>query len=392
MLLQLQSLLVYLLLGILMFFFAYKAEKTDNWLKPIYNLLPLLIFTAVIGLRYNVGVDWANYQYLYDEKFYLLTFSEMMDLRFETGFTLLVFFCKIFDAPVYVFFTVIAAIQILLIYRVYKEDKGVLPYIYLAFIISGVAVQGFCNLLRQDLAFCVFLIALKYASQRKTLWYILICILATCFHNSAFILLPLFLLWIKDSEFFSNTIIQLGILFICILFSFLDPIKYLLSYATNLVTMLGYMDYIEVVYELETNSVWGITRYLILIGNLVIILNSKRIKDYFNSELLNKSYDLYFIGICCYFLFLGNMMFGRITLYFTNFFFIIYGYTLYYYIKQQKTGRNIIRFGIIAIMLFISFSSMIYNCTRNTDAYVSYFQEELHPLKDNLRQNMFDQR
>lgn len=391
MLLQLQTLLVYSLLGILMFFFAYKAENTTNWLKSIYNLLPLLIFTAVIGLRYCVGVDWANYQELYEDTFHLLSFSEMMDFRFETGFTILVFLCKYFNAPVYVFFTIIAAIQILLIYKIYKEDKGVLPYIYLAFILSGIAIQGFCNLLRQDLAFCIFLIALKYASQRKTLQYILICLLATCFHYSAFILLPLFLLWIKDSEFFSNPAIQCGILFLCILFSFLDPIKYLLTYAANLISMLGYMDYVEVVYELETNKVWGITRYLILLGNFAIILNSKNIKNYFNSELLNKSYGLYFIGICCYFLFLGNMMFGRITLYFTNFFFIIYGYTLYYYIKQQKTGRNLIRLGIVSIMLIISFSSMIYNCTKNTDAYVSYFQEELHPLKDRLRQNMFNQ-
>ena len=32
------------------------------------------------------------------------------------------------------------------------------------------------------------------------------------------------------------------------------------------------------------------------------------------------------------------------------------------------------------------------NCTKNTDAYVSYFQEELHVIKDNQRNRIFDTR
>ena len=55
-----------------------------------------------------------------------------------------------------------------------------------------------------------------------------------------------------------------------------------------------------------------------------------------------------------------------------------------------KTGKNIISIGIISLMLMISYSSLLFNCTKNTDAYVSYFQEELHKAKDYQRKIMFD--
>lgn len=386
--LHLQTLLVYSLLGLLMFFFARKAENATNWLKTIYNILPILLYTIVIGLRYSVGVDWENYRETY-ESIHNFTFSEMLELRFEIGFTCMLFLCDFFNAPVYTLFTIIAFFQILLLHNAYKDEKN-MPYIYLAFILSGIAIQGFCNLLRQDIAFCIFLIALKSSTKHKFLHYIFICAIAVCFHKSALILLPLYFLWVRRSCFFSNIFIQYGLLLICILSSFLEPVKFFSLYITDILTFIEYDNYVDVLNELKTNNIWGVTRYFILAANIVIITISNNMKRFYESELLNKSYDLYFIGICCYFLFMGNMMFGRITLYFTNFLFIIYGYALYYFIKQVYSLQNIIRQGIVSAMLVISFASLIYNCTRNTDAYVSYFQEELHPIKDNLRSNMFD--
>ena len=59
---------------------------------------------------------------------------------------------------------------------------------YLTLIFSGIAIQSFCNVMRQDVAFCIFLCAIKYAKERRIIHYILLCALAFCFHKSAIIL------------------------------------------------------------------------------------------------------------------------------------------------------------------------------------------------------------
>ena len=383
--LQLQSILVYTLLAIFMFAFAKKANGSSR----IYNYVPIILFTLVFGLRYSVGVDWDNYRVIYEEELYGLSLPKMIETRYEIGFILITYLCHCLHLPTYMLFVIIAAIQVFLIYTSLKEEQGVLPYIYLTFIFTGIAIQGFCNVMRQDVAFCIFLYALTFAKDRRLLVYIILCLLAFCFHKSAIILLPIYFIWSRRSDIFRSQILQCCIFIACIIMSFFDPITQILNQTTEIIAMIGYDDYNEYVMDLTTNRVFGPTRLMIILANLLIIFSSKDIKSYYNSELLNRMYDLYFVGLCCYFLFLGNMLFGRITLYFSNFMFIIYGYALCYFLKAPKTSVIFLKSSIISLMLFVTFASLIHNCTTNTDAYVTYFQEELHFLKDQQRMKLF---
>ena len=384
----LQTVFVYTLLACLMFFFAKKAEEKD---KPILHLLPIIIFTLIIGLRYCVGIDWENYRAIYEEELKYMSYAQMLDTRYEIGFVTIVYLCHLFQLPTYMLFVCFAAIQIIFLYLALKEERGILPYIYLAFILSGIAIQGFCNVMRQDVAFCIFLYALKYVKRDKIIKYFLLCALAVCFHKSALILFPLCFIWIRRNSLFNNQLVQCTLFLACVFLPFLNPVEYILSVLNDLIAAMGYEDYVDSALDLTTNSKIGPTRLMMIITNIVIILNSKNIKSYYENTLVNKIYDLFFIGICCYFLFLGNMMFGRITLYFTNVAFIMYGYSLHYWL-QTKTSKHIISIGIISLMLMVSYSSLLFNCTKNTDAYVSYFQEELHIVKDQQRKTMLDER
>lgn len=385
--LQIQTALVYALLAFLMYFFSKKALDGHKF----YNLLPIICFTIIIGLRYSVGVDWENYRAIYEEELKYMSFAQMLETRYEIGFVAIVYLCHLFQLPTYMLFVCFAAIQITFLYLALKEERGILPYVYLAFILSGIAIQGFCNVVRQDVAFCIFLFALRYAKRDEIIKYFLLCALALCFHKSALILFPVCLIWIRRNSLFYNQTIQCVLFLACLFLPLLNPIEHILNVLNDLIVTMGYENYIDSALDLTTNSRIGPTRMMMIITNIVIILNSKNIKSHYDNTLVNKIYDLFFIGICCYFLFLGNMMFGRITLYFTNVAFIMYGYSLHY-LLQSKTAKHIIAIGVISLMLMVSFSSLLFNCTKNTDAYVSYFQEELHPLKDILRKNMFDQR
>lgn len=385
--LQIQTALVYTILAVLMFIFAKKAEDSHKF----YNLLPIICFTIIIGLRYSVGVDWENYRAIYEEELKYMSFAQMLETRYEIGFVAIVYLCHLFQLPTYMLFVCFAAIQITFLYLALKEERGILPYVYLAFILSGIAIQGFCNVMRQDVAFCIFLFALRYAKSDEIIKYFLLCALAVCFHKSAFILFPLCFIWIRRNSLFSNQLVQCVLFLACVFLPFLNPVEYILSVLNDLIAAMGYEDYIDTALDLTTNSKLGPTRLMMIVTNIIIILNSKNIKSFYENTLVNKIYDLFFIGICCYFLFLGNMMFGRITLYFTNVAFIMYGYSLHY-LLQLKTGKNIISIGIISLMLMVSYSSLLFNCTKNTDAYVSYFQEDLHAVKDSQRKTMLDSR
>ncbi|MBQ8386444.1 MAG: EpsG family protein [Paludibacteraceae bacterium] len=389
MMFQLQTILVYTLLAIIMYIFAQKASLTQ---RASYHIVPIIAFILVFGLRYSVGIDWENYRAIYEEELYGLSFSEMLETRYEVGFLFIIYLCHLFQLPTYMLFVCIAAIQIIFLYLALKEEHGILPYVYLAFILSGIAIQGFCNVMRQDIAFCIFLYALKYVKKDKIIKYFLLCALALCFHKSAVILFPICFLWVRKNSFFSNQSIQCILFLACVFLPFLNPVEYILNISNDLIVAVGYEDYIESTLDLTTNNKIGLTRIIMIIAHLTIILNSKNIKAFYDNNMVNKIYDLYFIGICCYFLFLGNMMFGRITLYFTNIAFIMNGYALHYLIQQSKTVKHLAILSIISLTLLTSYASMLYNCTKNTDAYVSYFQEELHVIKDNQRSNMFDTR
>lgn len=392
----LQSIVVYTLLTLFMFAFAKRATVAEQH-KVLLNAIPIILFTLVFGLRYSVGVDWENYREIYEEEMTgMSSLGEMIqNSRLEIGFILIVYICKVLSFPTYMMFVICSFIQILLLYCAFKDEDNILPYVYLTFMLSGIAIYGFTNVIRQDIAFCFFLCAIKFAKNQRIVPYLLLCSCALCFHKSALIIFPCYLLWIKREDFFHRPLIQIIAVFSCFLFQFLNPIGYILGEFSDFITILGYEDYIESAEDMATNNQLGITRLTKLFADLIIVFSSNDIKKYYNSPLLNRMYDLFLIGVCCSYLFLGNMMFLRISLYFTNFQFIVYAYALLYFFSKeirQLAFRKIMSF-IVCLSLISSYASTIYNSENSTSAYVSYFQTDLHYIKDMQRESMlFKQR
>lgn len=387
----LQSVIVYTLLALFMFVFAKRATTAEQH-KLLLNAIPIILFTLVFGLRYSVGVDWENYRETYEEDMIgLSSLGEMItDSRLEVGFVFVIYLCKLMALPTYMLFVVCSFIQILLLYIALKDEDGILPYIYLTFIFSGIAISGFTNVIRQDIAFCFFLWALKFAKERRLLPYVLLCVCAFCFHKSAIIIFPCYLLWLKRDNLFYRPKIQAIVLISCFILHFFNPIESILVRVTDLITILGYDNYMDIVEDLIVNKKISITRIVGLLANLFIILNSNRLKEYYNSPLFCRMYDLFLIGICCSYLFLGSMLFLRIILYFTNFLFIVYAYAFrFFWDTKLKDIRSMICLGMLSLALITSFASLMHSAETNTCAYVSYFQTDLHSIKDAQREAMF---
>lgn len=386
-----QSIIVYTLLALLMCYGAYRSQGTTKQAR-YWGWVPIVLFTLIFGLRYGVGVDYDNYLRMYDNSSGYNSFALFLENeRFEFSFSLLIYCCHFLNMPVYVFFSLIAFIQIFLLYKTFKDENNILIYIYATLIFTGICMYSFMNILRHEIAFCIFLYSLQFIRDNKLIKYWICCLLAFSFHHSAILLFPLYFIWIHRKGVLNRPIIELTAVLICFALSFVTAWQDMLHFFDNIITLMGYEKYIDIADNMTINSKIGITRILNLIINMLIIINSKRIKEYFKSDLFNILYDLYVIGISLGYIFLGSMMFQRIIVYFNHTQFIVLAYALCYLYetRKQKTSQ-LIRYYLIIFFIFVSYGSFLYNCYNNTGAYVFYFQDELWGIKDDLRSQMLN--
>lgn len=389
--LYIQSYIVYTLLALFMCYGAYRSQCYSRHAK-LWGWLPIILFTLVFGLRYGVGVDYNNYVEVYEETAYYDSFMEIWDNeRYEPGFSLLLYLCHFFNAPVYILFSIMAFLEIFLLYKTFKNEGDILIYIYATLLFTTVGISSFMNIIRHIVAFCFFLYSLQYIRDNKLIKYWLCCLLALAFHKSALMLFPLYFIWIKRKGILNQPFTELILVLFCFVLSFVSQWQEIMHMFDNLIKFMGYEDYIDIADEMTVNSKMGVTRLFTLAINIIIILNSKRIKEYFQSDLLSIIYDLYIIGTCLEYFFMGSMMLQRIIVYFSHTQFIVMAYALCYFYKTRKQSiSHLMRYAFMILFLFVVFNAFIYNCKNNTGAYVSYFQEELYLEKDNLREDMLN--
>ena len=389
--LYIQSIIVYTLLTLLMCYCA-KLSQGNTSRAHLWGWLPIILFTLVFGLRYGVGIDYNNYAYMYDQTASYTSFRELIENeRYEVGFSLILYICHYLNAPVWGLFTIIAFIQIVCIYNAFKDEKNILMYLYATLILTGFCMYSFMNIMRHEMAFCVFLFSLQFIRDNKLAKYWLCALLALSFHHSALIIFPLYFIWIKRKGILNMPLVEAIAVILCFITSFFSQWQDIMHLFDNLIVMLGYENYIEAADEMTANSVIGVTRILNLIVNLLIVANSKKIKNYFNSDLFNILYDLFVVGICLGYIFMGSMMLQRIIVYFNHTQFIVLAYMLcYLYETRKQNYAQLIKYAVVVLFIFISYSSFLYHCEDNTGAYVSYFQTDLHQTKDNLREAVFD--
>ena len=182
------SLLVYGFLVLLLFVSSSIISRTSQ--KTIHYrglLFTFVVISVFLGGRYNVGTDWANYKDYYDdiaangitwgiiEPLYLLLNRTISITGFSSSFF---FFC-------------ISLIQLSIIYFVFKDDKRVFALGMLVYFLCCLPIS--LNIVRQSLAICVFLYAIKYIGNAP-LKYISLITIAGLFHYSSFILLCVYIL------------------------------------------------------------------------------------------------------------------------------------------------------------------------------------------------------
>lgn len=317
-----------------------KDIKFRNW-----SLILILVFTVIFGIRYNVGIDYKNYKEHYDN----LNFERM-----EYMFKYISMFLAENRIHVTVFFSLWALTQISILIASFKNEK----YLYPALIFVLFAGQYFLlwmNVIRQDIAACIFIYSISFIVEKKILKYILCIVIACGFHKTALLLIIIYPIWTLRKSYFSSIYFQLILLFISAIIglyskSFFDSLNVLLiAFMSN----LGYENYAFGILDSTINEAkLGMTFLSSFFIDIIAITYSKKTKLFYNNNRYLCFYDLYFIGVIFNLLFAQSFILLRPFRYFRFFKMIICAYLLYYLYNNRTNKLNLFSF-IIVLLLFL---------------------------------------
>lgn len=369
----LQTLAVYILLTGLMWLLL---KDTDSKWVYVRLLFALIAYSLVFGYRYGVGRDYFAYLAVYND---VLNHLHYTTLEFEPGFMFILNTLTSLGISSTGFFFVIAFLQVGFIFFA-QRDKTVFPY--LAFTLMGCCVWlAYCNGLRQELAFCIFVYSLKFIEERHIIAHYALIALCISIHTSAWLLVIVYPLMVYRANWFKNILVQYALLVVALILMHVGVINQAIGYGENIAFNLGYENYLDMSDEryaeklfLETS--WGVGAYLILLLNILLLFWSNEVKAYNEDKRVQYFYNLFFIGILWNYIFNNSPIFGRVNYYMFGFQYIWAAYTLKYLYEQKR----IYFYAMSLVIVGIFFGYMLKMYT-NTALYIFNWQEDYFKLK-----------
>lgn len=216
------------LITTLLFYLANLSVK-NKYLFAVLFLLFVLFPSLVGGLRdETVGRDLQTYGI---EWFYKAVYSRSFPLYIESvsnpeyGYLLLNYVCGSIISNINFFFFITELLKMVLLgmTAIHFRKKIIAPLLVFSYMLYFYWLG--LSMMRQSIALCICLYSMTYFFDAKYWQFLLLCLIAYLFHNSAFVFLGVGVMyWIKD-----------------IRFSFLINIAAILFLLTNSISILLYL-------------------------------------------------------------------------------------------------------------------------------------------------------
>lgn len=324
-------------------------ERVNARNRSVY--IPLLILTMLASLRhYTVGSDAPSYTLWF--RIPVSTDAFTVNKNIELGYQLLLkAMINIYDNYAEYFLTVsiVIILPVLLLLRKYAESYLFSVYIYITF---GFYTTLF-NPVRQMIAVSLCFYAARFILQRKVTPYIFMVFLASLFHISAWVMLPMYFVCnskvrveIKCLMAFLTSLLGSSV---AINYLAADNVRYsnytdtMSSNGTGIYTVLLYVAMAAFIYIIgrklrESNNVYRVSEQLYLIGVCVLVplvalktdpSGPQRIIAFFSVYLMlifpclfkyinNKVVLFIFVALCFIYYILTTLYFGQIYPYKLN--------------------------------------------------------------------------
>ena len=284
--------ILFFLIFIISIFNQKKTIKNDFWFKF------LIVFLALfIGFRYEVGADWQNY--LYNLGNYSNTELIINLDQKEILYYLIAWFSSNIFGGIYFVNSILGIIFCYGLYRFAESlDSNRYSLLMIAFPVLIVVISlGFS---RQSAAIGLFLLGIVQLLKGNNLKYIILVIIATLFHLSAIVLIPIVFLFVKQKKYI------------------IYPIVIIVVYVSVYTLLLPNVDYYDNSYiQRGYNSSGALIRILMSTISGLIFLKFKR-----HMVTNIKSYKLWkyisYATILCFLLYLvspSSTAIDRLTFY-----------------------------------------------------------------------------
>lgn len=292
--------LIYILIILWVFFYAILSiDKNIKVYDKTFFLFVLLLLIPIAGLRYKIGVDYDSYLFHYeltpDIFNYTRTFSSM-----EIGYEIIVSLFKTINFPFYVLTLTITTITFFLFYHLaihYSPYPTLSLLMFFSFAFWG-QVMG---QMRQPLAiFILYLFLFLLENEKRIKFLIVIIATSLLFHKAnIFFIFPLFLInhKLKNIHYWCILIMSIIIGF------FLSPI--IVSSLSFLPGNLPFKDSLIMYIRNNNNPViftLGMIERIILFLIISYLCEKHNLLN--QDKKLQLLYNMYFFGICLYFLFI----------------------------------------------------------------------------------------
>lgn len=330
--------------------------------KHNYLLWALICYSVIFGLRYGVGADYFGYQEIYT---YYQQFGKPLTNGLESGF---LFLMKLCPWSYQLFLGIIAFLQILFLFKGFRHESVVIPYIGYTFMASCTWLI-FANALRQELAFSIFIASLPFIKSKNWIAYYLVIFLAILIHSSAFLLLLFYPLFCYKNEWFRNIRIQLLLVLISLILLKAELSLEVIQLIDVYIQMTPYADYFDMSSErslakLSSEVSLGIGFYVSLIIIVIQICYSNRVKEFFRDSIFTIIYNLFFIGVLWKHLFVSSQIFQRVNFYLWGTSFIVGAYTLFFFYKSSNRKLFMLLLGLYFLLFVGTLSNFEYDYVR----------------------------
>ena len=293
-----------------------KNKGFISMLSKSYYAIPIFVFCLFSALRYRVGTDSVSYKdYFYE----IQQHGRLLDEgAAELGFVVLSKLTSYFTSSHYLFFFILAFLQIAFIYYALSKKNYALKYIGISIMLSGFYLS-LMNGVRQYIVACAFVAMIPLIIEKKKWWlFVLAVFICSFMHKSAFILLPIGLLsyFVLSKGILS---IKLQLLIVAVCYIMMDKIN--VSFLDTFFALgekAGYAtESIEAYTGLEaTEKNFGLWAFMLFFVQIFIVLSSEKIRQISkNDKVTVIMYNLFFMGACIKTLFYNNFTIGRLSYY-----------------------------------------------------------------------------
>lgn len=180
--------IIYLIVAIvstILMYIANNKVKSKNK-KILFTILSFVPFFGVMAFRYGIGYDYLN---IYDKIFHTIINGGISN--WEPGIVYMIKLISMFSNDSFYFFLVTSLLISFFTYKGILSNSEKPWLSLLLFIIGGFYMESM-NTVRQFVALAMFIYAIKYIKSKEPIKYIIWILIASLFHTSALVLLPLY--------------------------------------------------------------------------------------------------------------------------------------------------------------------------------------------------------